>query len=499
VPLEIFDRHLYEKGGRVLHMLRALLGERPFFNTLAHYVDKHRDRSVHTRDLIVAIEETTGRSLDWFFEQWVTDGAGHPELSVHFAWDAGLGMAIVTVDQEQEVDRDTPLFRLPVTLRFRLGEAADDHDVDIEITEKHQIFHIALSNAPTQAIFDPGKVLLAKVKTKKSGELWRTEVAHATLAIDRAHAADELGEIGDRRATKALIAALEHDPFWSVRAHAAAALGENSSERARDALIAAVSGTWHAKARRAVVAALGAWRDDDRVTDTLIEIIQNGDASYFVEAEACLSLGKTRSKRAPEVLRRAAKRDSFMDIIRQKAYQGLAEARDDSAATLLAEATRYGGHPYGRRAAIMALARLSSGRRDRDARDVRELAERLLFDKGYRVQYGAIEALAVCADAAAIPALEKLIARTLDGRLRRRAREVVRDLRSGESTRARIEAMEGELERVRKSANEVRERLERFEAAVAGESSQQGQSDKKRKKHKKHKKEGRESGDVGHD
>ena len=147
----------------------------------------------------------------------------------------------------------------------------------------------------------------------------------------------------------------------------------------------------------------------------------------------------------------------------------------------------------------MALARLFAGRRDRAARDARELTERLLFDKGFRVQYGAIEALAVLADAAAIPALEKLIARTLDGRLRRRAREVVRDLRSGESTRARIEALEGELERVRTSANAMRERLERLEAAIVGEPGRNGQKDqsgqhgKKHKKHKKHKKEGRES------
>src|SRR3569833_3734764 len=41
-PIDIFDSHLYEKGGRVLHMLRHYLGDTAFFRTLALYLTKHR-------------------------------------------------------------------------------------------------------------------------------------------------------------------------------------------------------------------------------------------------------------------------------------------------------------------------------------------------------------------------------------------------------------------------------------------------------------------------
>ena len=47
-----------------------------------HYLDKHRHGVVETRDLARAVEEATGKNLDWFFSQWVIDGAGHPELEV---------------------------------------------------------------------------------------------------------------------------------------------------------------------------------------------------------------------------------------------------------------------------------------------------------------------------------------------------------------------------------------------------------------------------------
>ena len=41
-PIDLFDRHLYEKGGRVLHMLRHELGDEVFWRAIGHYARKHR-------------------------------------------------------------------------------------------------------------------------------------------------------------------------------------------------------------------------------------------------------------------------------------------------------------------------------------------------------------------------------------------------------------------------------------------------------------------------
>ena len=70
-PIDVFDRHLYEKGGCVLHMLRTELGDARFWKAIRHYVQKHAGGSVETRDLARAVEEATGWNLDRFFEQWV--------------------------------------------------------------------------------------------------------------------------------------------------------------------------------------------------------------------------------------------------------------------------------------------------------------------------------------------------------------------------------------------------------------------------------------------
>jgi aminopeptidase N len=461
-PIDVFDHHLYDKAGRVLHMLRMQLGDELFWKSLRHYLTKHRHGVVETRDLARAIEDATGKVLDDFFSQWILDGAGHPELKVSMEWDAETRLAEVVVEQTQKVEGRTPLFRMPATLRFRVG--AKDVDVPVQIQDARHAFHVPLADAPTQMIFDPGRGLLAAVETHKSQALWAGELAGATLAIDRAYAARALGKKGGPKAAAALDAALAGDPFWAVRGAAATALGVMRGDAARDRLVSALSSEKHARARRAIVRALGEFRGSVTAAEVLAGLVEQGDASYFVEAEACLSLGKVRAPQAPALLRQAATRDAFLDVIRSHAYKGLAEARDDSAIDFLLDATAWGRVSHGRRAAIGALAVLCKGRKDREAARVRERIEELLEDRDFRVQSSALEGLAVLGDAAAVAAIERMAERELDGRLRRRSREVVRDLSEKASSADELIKLRDEVADLKSTTSALRDRLDKLEA-----------------------------------
>jgi aminopeptidase N len=485
-PIDIFDAHLYEKGGRVLHMLRHLLGDEAFQRSLTHYLTKHRGGMVETRDLARAVEDSTGKVLDWFFSQWVIDFAGHPELDVRISWDGETSVATIAIEQQQRVDSRTPVFRIPTQMRFRIGNV--DVDVPIELREARQTFRLKLDGEPTQAIFDPGHVVLAARKVDKPEPMWREELARATLAIDRSAAAAALAQRGGRAAEEALSAALLADPFWAQRGGAAAGLAQMRNTFARDLLIKRLRGEVHPRARRAIARALGEFVHDAEVGAALAQIVDKGDPSYFVEAEACLALGKTRTPRAGELLRRAATRESFTDVIRQHAYRGLAEARDDSALGLLVEGMKWGHPTQGRRAAAGALAQLMRGRRDREARDVREKLELTLGDKDFRVQAAAIEALAVVGDPAAIPALRRLIDRELDGRLRRRGKEVVRDLEDNAPLAEDVRRLRDELGELRTLTGALRDRLEQLETDDAPAHGKPQKGHKKPKKPKKKKK-----------
>src|SRR5690606_33648431 len=101
-PIDVFDRHLYEKGSCVLHMLKHELGDARFWKAIRHYVQKHRGQSVETRDLVRAIEEATGYNGDRFFQQWVFS-AGHPELSAELSWDDEQKLVRLELAQTQAV------------------------------------------------------------------------------------------------------------------------------------------------------------------------------------------------------------------------------------------------------------------------------------------------------------------------------------------------------------------------------------------------------------
>jgi aminopeptidase N len=463
-PIDIFDHHLYEKGGLVLHMLRKILGDGPFWAAIAHYLGKHRTQTVETRDLARAVEAVTGRNLDWFFDQWIAK-AGHPELKVDYAWDADTKLARFTVKQTHKVEGDTPLFRLPVQVTFRVGDA--DVTFPLEVKEVSEAFYFPLAAEPTQAIFDAGQHTLKAAEIDKPQPLWLAELASATEAIDRIAAARALGKNASGAVVTALARALAEDPFWGVRAAAATALGDIRTTAARDALVAALGRTPHPKARRAVARALGQFRHDDAAAAALEPLAATGDASYFVEAEACLALGRTRAARAPAALRKALERDSYLDVVRQHAYRGLAEARDDSAIPLLVDGTRYGRVSQGRRAAVHALAELAVGRQDREAREVRERIEQLLDDPDFRVEQAALEGLAVLADWRALPALRRAVERNLDGRIRRRGREIIRDLEEGRAREEGTRALREEVEKLRQDLTGLRERMGKLEVGPA--------------------------------
>ncbi len=426
----------------------------------AHYVAAStRDGVVETRDLARAVEEATGRNLDRFFEQWVFK-AGHPELKIETSWDAEQKLAKLAVTQTQTVEGDTPLFHFPPPVRFVVDGAA--HDVTLTVSAAAESFVVPLGAEPTQVILDPGNNLLKTLDEKKADELWTAQLAHAARAIDRVRAARALGKAGSPTATEALARSMAADPSWTVRGEAGLALGALKTEAARDALAAAVGAEAHPKARRALVKALGDFRNDERAADALEPTLAR-DASYFVEAESAMSLAKTRSPRAFDKLVAAMTRPSYLDVIQSMCLSGMAELRDERGIEIALEAARYGKPVIGRRAAIAALGALGAEHAQHKRR-VRETLVELLDDRDFRARIAAVEALRVLGDPEAVDALGRAERKDLDGRVRRRAREVARKLAEGSAQDEQLHSLRDAVEKLQDENRELKERLMKLEA-----------------------------------
>ena len=99
-PWTIFDRHLYEKGSWVLHMLRHELGDELWWKAIGHYLQQasrlvRADAGPRRR----RSRRPPGRNMQGFFDQWVYR-AGHPALRARWSYDASREERLAVADAD---------------------------------------------------------------------------------------------------------------------------------------------------------------------------------------------------------------------------------------------------------------------------------------------------------------------------------------------------------------------------------------------------------------
>ena len=490
---ELFDRHVYEKGSLVLHMLRNVLGEDAFWRGLQHYTRRNQWREVITADFERALEEATGRSLARFFEQWVYK-TGHPEFSVSYSWDEEHRLAKLQVSQKQTPTDTTPIFATPVDLGFFVPErdATPGEEVPatlqtfrVQVEEAQQTFYIPLARRPLSVRFDQGGWLIKTLDFDRPADMLRYQLRHDPDILGRIEAAEALGKLVDRENVAALAQALLDEPFWAVRAAIAGALGAMKSEQALDALLTGLEKITEPKARRAIVAALGNFRAPEyaalaeRAAEALTPIVEHGDPSYYVEAAAAAALGKTRTAGAFDRLVAKADTPSWNEIIRGGVFAGLGELGEPRSADVLIAWLRDQSKPMDARMMAASGLRVLAGTKRIDPGETQtKVVEALiaaLDDPWEMTQSMAIQALAAWNDARAIPALERYIAQSPDERRVRIAREALRQLQKGRTEGDGMRQLRSDLEELRAANGKLRERLEMLEATQKQRSAPQAE------------------------
>ncbi|HVG93492.1 MAG TPA: M1 family aminopeptidase [Planctomycetota bacterium] len=463
-PIDVFDRHLYEKGGWVLRMLRAELGEEPFWRSIRHYARTNRGRTVVTDDLRRAIEEATGRNVEAFLDQWIF-GAGHPEMKASWCWDEKTRSLTVRIEQTQKAEEGTAsAFR--GTLRVEIVHGKQTVRRDLALTERVHAFHIACSERPDVVRFDPEARWLAAWTLDVGVDAHRKALASDPWVACRMRAAAALGKDGGAETVQALARAVTEDGFWGVSAEAAAALAEIRTPAAREALLHALATVKHPKARRAVVSALGAFRGDETAAEALAEVLAKGDASLFVEAEAAEALGKTRAPEAREAIEKAlARKSSWAETIRAGCVRGLGRLGTEDVVPTLLERLAWGQHVRVRSAAAGALAEVGARLVVRDR--IREALEQRIDDRDFRVQMAAIAALRALGDERALPALRRAAAQATDGRVRRGCRAACRRLEQRAERAPELAKLADGVEALRGEVAKLLDRVQRLEGGPA--------------------------------
>lgn len=490
---ELFDGHMYNKGGWVLHMLRHQLGEKTFRRAINAYLGRYREREVITADLERTLEEVTGRSLAQFFQQWVYSG-GYPAFEVNYSWDNEHHMAKVKIKQAQHVDDLTPCFVTPVDLAFTVptsDEAAKDENTTETRTvsmrvivgedgQVEQTFYVPLEREPVMVRFDPDGWLLKTLKFERSNKMLRYQLAHDPDVLGRVEAAEALGEQGDEESVKALAQSLLNDAFWGVRVAAAEALAQVSNVQAQEVLLQALSeldAREFSRVRTAIASALGRYAQPtrpelaQRSAAALASVFEAGDVSYQVEGAAASALGKTRTQGAVEQLVKGLERPSWMNAVQSNIFVGLAATGEDRVVEIitpyLIDATR---HPTLRMAAARGLNALAQNRHlyseEARQRAVTALLEAAEHDSWAPVRAASARALAQLGEKRAIGPLESAADRELETMVQRTMRESAHALRSGDKADEQLKQLRKDLDEVREENRKLKEQLGALEARV---------------------------------
>ncbi len=209
---DMFDRHSYDKGGRVLHMLRKYVGDDAFFAALNRYLTQNKLTAVEVSKLRAAFEETTGEDLMWFFNQWFLQ-RGHPELRITHTYTNGQ----VTLRVQQTQDTlFQPVFRLPVTVAIWTN---NNQPVEhrITVTKADQTFTLPASQKPSLVKFDNESQLLAQFDEERTQDELIFQFYHAQTYQQKSEVLDLLQNKTAELAVSSLLRNALNDKFWALR------------------------------------------------------------------------------------------------------------------------------------------------------------------------------------------------------------------------------------------------------------------------------------------
>ncbi|CEJ45854.1 Peptidase M1, membrane alanine aminopeptidase [Umezakia ovalisporum] len=474
--IELYDRHIYEKGSCVYHMIRAELGEELFWQAIQTFVRDNVHKTVETVDLLRAIEKSTGRNLAFLFDQYVYRG-GHPDFKVAYSWDGEANLARVTVTQTQAEKNDSKdLFDLKIPIGFgytQPGKAAQLKTFTVRVNEWEQTFYFPLAEKPQFVSFDVGNNFLKTVTLEYSVPELKAQLEFAPDPICRIYAAEALAKKGGLEATIALSDALKNDLFWGVQVEVAKQLAEIKLNQAFDGLVAGLQDK-NPYVRRSVVEALGTIKIHDSYK-AVKNLLKNGDPSYYVEAAACRALGSiaagnlTEKPKEEKVIKQLksvlAEKPGWNEVVRSGAVGGLAELKTSEAAlNLLLEYTQLGVPQSLRLATIRALGKISVGQSPVNLERILDKLAELAKETFFLTQVAVVTALGQMETPKAMGILRSLADQTADGRVRRYAEEEIAKVQKNVGTDNALRQMREELDQLKKQNQELKSRLEGLEA-----------------------------------
>lgn len=270
---DLFDVVTYQKGGRILNMLRNYLGYDAFYKGLNIYLKTNAFKNGEAQQLRLALEEASGLDLNWFFNEWYY-GAGHPILNISYNWDDTKKVESVYIQQTQ----DGQTFKLPMAIDIYLGGKKERYKVWLNNRTDTLTFN--LTTKPDLVNVDADKVLLTLKTDTKTHEEFAFQYFNAPLYMDRFEAINDAASHQSAALSQKVLVSALNDKYYGLRIKAISALHLSDTSLMKAAL------------------------------PILVNLAQN-DENTLVKAAAITTLGKLKKQEYLDLFKKALRSQSY--------------------------------------------------------------------------------------------------------------------------------------------------------------------------------------------
>lgn len=301
---DMFDSHSYNKGGRILHMLRYYLGDEAFFEGLKKYLNDNAFQPVEIHHLRLAFEEVAGEDLNWFFEQWFLSPY-HPKL--YISQDISEGKVTLNINQTQDLAL-APLYKLPMKIGVYANGKKESYEVVVD--KNINSFTFDFEGKLENIIVDEDRTLLGVFTHKKPREWYVHQYYNAPRYKDREKALTYGTRLQAPEGKQLILNAL-NDDFWYIRQLAISKIDKLGADKKNDVfgyLKTMSKSDENSKVRSAAISALSndffnpEFEGETRAI--LVDAIER-DSSYQVVSSALNGLTKGTKNDLDQVLKLA--------------------------------------------------------------------------------------------------------------------------------------------------------------------------------------------------
>ena len=148
-----FQSLVVDKGGMIFHMLRWVIGDQAFDQTMKQFMATFNGKSASVQNLQEIAEKNSGQKLTAFFTQWV-DGTGAPEFKLKYTvFRVKKGFRVVG-----QVSQDLDLFHMPLELKVDTDGQTEMKRIEVVGTDSP--FSVETFGKPRKLVLDPNNWVL---------------------------------------------------------------------------------------------------------------------------------------------------------------------------------------------------------------------------------------------------------------------------------------------------------------------------------------------------